>query len=255
LLSRIGAEIITRVTDRLVVKLHTLIHRQYNEAYNALYPFIKLDGSKYLIKNIASFDTTNIYSVNQVKKFIDPNNQNLALLYNNLCVKEITSGILKGQVGVFTKTCIKANTCIGVHGGIVFDLKKSKMENTMFKINQDYLVELNLTDDEIILLDGLNIVSKINSNFRHVANDDWVESKGGYNVQAIEFHCEMGDGKTIKLHAIFTKRRIPKNTELRLNYGYEDHIVKQAITTARICKDISEIDIIKKLQSQLILKK
>jgi len=226
--------------EKCLFKLHTRVHRNYNSNNNKLYPLIKLDGSPFKIKKINSISSNNKYSCSQVKPFISNNitDEERSYLYEEkLVVREIgpSTEFSSKQYGVFAKKNINKFICIGVHGGVVI-LKDDVGVDIICKINQDYLVYLSSN----ILLDGHNILSKINSNFYKNKKGKWFESTTNFNAEAQKFNCIMENGETICLDAIFTLKDIKKDEEIRMSYQYSPAIVNQAMTTSEIMVNFDE---------------
>ncbi|CCU56123.1 type III effector protein [Choristoneura rosaceana entomopoxvirus 'L'] len=216
-----------------ILKLNTLKHRLYNNDYNKIYPFIDYFGNEIII---AKIQNNKHYSCELVKPYIDknitPDQRND--LYNHLSVKiiEDINSKLYNQCGVFTNKNIKKNECIGVHGGIIFESKLIKNFIT-YGYNQDYIIYIN----EDYLLDGINIISKINSIFHKDNNGIWKECSYGYNAKSIPFSCITFDGKVLQIYAIFTIKNIKKNEQILISYNYNPNSVNLAINTSNYVKN------------------
>lgn len=248
----------TRLNNQIdleLLKLHTHIHREYHPENNGLYPIIKTDGSEYKIKKIKSHSSPgkndHIYLCSDVKPYISSKktSQERSAMYDEwLVVKRLGNdnqlllkdSSLNGQHGVFAVKDIPAHTCIGVHGGTILFFSGSGVEknhlphSVLMNMNQDYLVCMNEEDN--IVLDGINIISKINSNFCQ-NNGEWYESSEGFNAKSVKFPCEMEDGNKLWLHAIFTTENIKKGQEIRMSYEYTSELVKQAMETNECVAD------------------
>ncbi|CCU55823.1 type III effector protein [Choristoneura biennis entomopoxvirus] len=227
-----------------ILKLNTLKHRRYNNDYNKIYPFIDYFGNEIII---AKIQNNKYYSCELVKPYIYKNKTSDQRndLYNHLSVKiiEDINSKLYNQYGVFTNKNIKKNECIGVHGGIIFESKL--IENFIkYGYNQDYIIYIN----EDYLLDGINIISKINSIFYKDNNGIWKECSYGYNAKAIPFSCITFDGKILRIYAIFTIKNIKKNEQIFMSYNYNPNSVNLAIDTSNYVKNTN----IKSVINQMI---
>jgi hypothetical protein len=245
--SRLLMSKLSSIKIKELLQMHTLIHRQYIPAHTGLYPFIKIDGSKYIIKKISHVPLETItgpFDISTVKAFIKSSDTQDKRIkrYANISVQTIVEpdGPLHMQQGVFANNDIANNTCIGVHSGIIL-LKNDDIFKSM---NQDYIVECS----KEYYLDGLNIISKINSNFEQKLNK-WCESSSGYNVRAVGFQCEMEDSKILTLHAIVTIVPIKKGEELRMKYDYSNELTQQAMNTFQATRNLDIADVLKQLKS------
>lgn len=249
--SKLLIEYLNNEKEKCLFKLHTHVHRNYNSNNNKLYPLIKSDGSQLKIKKINSISSNNKYSCSQVKPFISSNitDEERSYLYEEkLVVREIgpSTEFSSKQYGVFAKKNIDKSICIGVHGGVVI-MKDDVGVDIICKINQDYLVYLSSN----ILLDGHNILSKINSNF-YKNKGKWFELTTNFNAEAQKFKCIMENGDTICLDAIFTLKDIKKDEEIRMSYQYSPALVNQAMTTSEIMVDFDETLLLETLTKFLI---
>ncbi|CCU56350.1 hypothetical protein MYSEV_152 [Mythimna separata entomopoxvirus 'L'] len=229
-----------------MLKLNTLAHRKYYENYNGLYPFIDYNGKKILIKKIQSISEG--YSCKQVKPFISKSisSEDRIKLYNHLTVKIINNNeIMKGQYGVFANRYIKKGDCIGIHAGIIFEYKFIK-NFIKYGYNQDYLIYMN----KDYFLDGINIISKVNSIF-YQENENWLESDTGFNAKCIKFDCHTMDNKKLNIHAFFALEDINLDTEILISYGYDINLSNQAINTSKSIGDDNIPSIIKQINNIL----
>jgi hypothetical protein len=247
--SRLLMSKISSIKTKELLEMHTLIHRQYIPEHTGLYPFIKIDGSKYIIKKISNIPLkttiTGPFEISTVKAFIKSSDTQDKRIkqYSNISVQTIVDlgGPLNMQQGVFANNDIASNTCVGVHGGIIL----CKNDDILKGINQDYIVDFS----KEYCLDGLNIISKINSNFKQKSNNKWYEASTGYNVRAIGFECEMEDGKISTLHAVITTVPIKKGEELKMKYNYSNELTQQAMNTLQLTRNLDIADVLEHLKS------
>jgi hypothetical protein len=255
---------------RSTFMLHTLAHREYDADNNGAYPLLKFDGTAYRIKAIdrqsEEIEAGRSFPSAQVKPFIRSKltGEQRKELYSQLEVRFLGSKdlaenerLLEGQLGVFAAQGISSGTCLGVHGGTVFSWEDFaadhgvSVQEAMQMINMDYLVNLQLEGRGTtnFILDGNNIISKVNSNFCPDGGEGWLQAKGGYNAALESFGCKMDDGRFIALPAIFTTRNVERGEEIRMNYHYSPEVATQAMNTGKIVAGANMDDLVKSILS------
>ncbi len=258
-------------------RLHTSIHRDYNVDNNRAYPLLKLDCSIYKINAIRSRSLEGgegrQYPCGPVKPFISSKltGEQREKLYDqiearllgpdNLAANEF---LLEGQRGVFAARKIPAETCLGVHGGVIFSCEKLvvdvaaelgvPVEEINVSMCTDYIVGMNFKSDDSdhLLLDGNNIISKINTLFSREGGG-WQQASGCYNAEDAAFECEMNDGRNILLHAVFVTRDIEPGEEIRMNYYYTPAIVAKLMHRKEVVPAASTEDLVKSILSLTLL--
>lgn len=141
---------------------------------------------------------------------------------------------LVGQNGVFAAHDIPQKTCLGVYGGTLLtreQLKTFKVttgkqglffqdHRPVYPIDDSYL--MSGSHEYSIVIDGSNILSRINTQFVYDAQNSPISqaSELAYNVERVDWKALLKDGRVIDVFSLFSNRPIRKDEQLRLDYGY-----------------------------------
>jgi hypothetical protein len=135
-----------------------------------------------------------------------------------------------GQKTVVTRKLVSKSECIGVYGGPRLDLTDASHAG-----QGTYLLQHGN-----MVVDGDNILSRINSIFEEKDGVPKRQAKDGYNVERAAFRAQLEDGSSIVVQAFFALKDLPEGTELRWNYGYSEAMIAKEIAKSEEAGDTSE---------------
>jgi hypothetical protein len=208
--------------------------KPYRNRNNGLYPLLDLEGRIMQLKICINTDD---FLINSVQSFIDPKLsllQRQKLYAKNIIAKRLAlhdlkdprESILIGQMGVFAVSNIPENTCLGVYGGTFL-----RQDDYIFLPDQRYCFHVPGADHEKYVIDGINILSLINSKFRY---DESGNITGHAEDKCMNVHtryvpCIGPNNLELSIPVMFAKRAICEGEELRMNYGYDMATIARVI--------------------------
>ena len=229
----------------------------YNRANNGKYPLRDYQGRPIRIRKLQSrvelVDSATKYTSDQVKPYIKfEGYEEVGARYEEkLQLRTFTAQDMKvpeeksliGQNMVVANRRIGKGEIVGVYGGTVLPsgfFGPGGQTYTMLVSSRPALGDLAL-GEPLVHLSGDNIISRINTNFEYDADGKPLrQASGGYNVEAVPFNVEadmwlgMGPEATTRrkgfvLTAVFAIEDIPAGTELRMDYGYTESMIKAQV--------------------------
>jgi len=140
-----------------------------------------------------------------------------------------------GEYTVVSAEDIKKGQCIGVYGGCYAEPR------AMHLIDPTYLLKVNVPEGMRgdprakggRAVDGDNILSRINTIFEEENGVPKRQAKGGYNIDWTEFRVKLKDDSWANVVAFHALEDLPKGTELRFNYGYDEDRVSRGVVNKR----------------------
>lgn len=122
-----------------------------------------------------------------------------------------------GQWGVFARTAIAANTCVGVYGGQLMDA-----QDLLLVDDDRYLITASVdsADAASVSVNGETLLSLANTLMVLDAQGQFVgHPDDGFNLEVAKFPARFTHGWQACVPALFTTRDIAPGEELRWHYG------------------------------------
>ncbi|TFY89960.1 hypothetical protein DYL61_21365 [Pseudomonas nabeulensis] len=221
----------------------------YNRANNGKYPLRDYQGRPIRIRRLQTQfkkDSGETYSSAQVKPYIKfEGYEHVAALYEEKLqwrtftaddVKVPGEKALIGQSMVVANRRIVKGEIVGVYGGVVMPHGFSAGAVSTFgmKVGSRVVSDAGSLRNESINLVGDNILSRINTHFEYDASGKPLrQASAGYNVEGIPFDVEAehatsrpGVRSEYFLTAVYATEDIPAGVELRMDYGYDEEMIK-----------------------------
>ncbi|WP_338483806.1 NEL-type E3 ubiquitin ligase domain-containing protein [Pseudomonas trivialis] len=228
---------------------------RYNRANNGKYPLRDLQGRPIRIRSLQRQVTMHpdaIYASTPIKPYLQfEGYEHVGGLYEEKLqwrlftaddVKVPGEQALIGQSMVVANRRIVKGEIVGLYGGTVIPYGMSVRSESTFGMIVGYElapVVGSFRADPILII-GDNIISRVNTNFEYDVHGQPVrQAPEGYNVECVPFEVEAehatsaaGKRTSYRLNTVFATQDIPAGTELRMDYGYTEAMIKNKFSGA-----------------------
>lgn len=227
--------------------------RVFDRANNGRYPLRDVEGRAMRIKFIQTVSIARPSNTPYHKSLVLPFIQwqgfeKVAALYDNkLEVTRFTAAhqrspeeaSLIGQATVVTTRAIRKGETLGVYGGELLPVYVAENRRDPYLL--DVYVHRRAMESRKgapdarqisanLVLSGDNVLSRINTLFEYENGKPVRQAETGYNLEIAGFDVDTQQGDQpmvrLRLTALFASEDIEPGTEVRWNYGYDEHTVR-----------------------------
>lgn len=231
---------IDMIRDEWTATLESVASR-YDSSNNGKYPVRDVHGQRIRVTQMAkrsenSFSRTT-YVNTQVRPYVDSrmSEEARAALYDKMiCQPFLAQHVQRpaevkmiGQNAVFAGRPIKRGECLGVYGGTLIedDLRTTLLSDT-------YTFALTAIPSKAAngpIMDGDNILSRMNSTFDEENGKPYRHAIDSYNVELTVFEVNFEQRGPGVLPVFFATCDLAEGTELRWDYGYSREDIARKI--------------------------